>query len=113
MTRDANDPVFVILTSKPGVYRTEADALAEIVETYDYACDGRLRAVFSIARLRGPSRLVVTEETSPYVVNRVPSKFLEAFASLEAARQELVHLTRFGSIDTTLTRHPDRVAAEQ
>ena len=47
------------------------------------------------------------------MVNRVPSKFLEAFASLEAARQELVHLTRFGSIDTTLTRHSDRVAAEQ
>lgn len=56
MTRDANDAVFVILTSKPGVYRTEVDAQAEIVETYDYACDGRTRAVFSIACLRGGRR---------------------------------------------------------
>lgn len=112
MTRDANDAVFVILTSKPGVYRTEVDGQAEIVETYDYACDGRIRAVFSIARLRGPARLLVTEETPPYIVNRVPSKFLESFASLAAARRELAHLSRFGSMQTTLTRRPGPVAAE-
>mgnify|MGYP006183808383 CR=1 FL=1 len=34
MTRDANDAVFVILTSKPGVYRTEVDAQAEIVDRH-------------------------------------------------------------------------------
>ena len=113
MSPAKTDVVYVILTSKPGVFRTEAGVEAEIIETYDYTCGGKTRAVFSIARLRGPTRLIVTEETPPYVVNRVPSKFLDPFASLEAARRELAHLTRFGSIDTTLTRRPGPVAAEQ
>lgn len=110
---NSGDAPYVILTSKPGVFRTEAGEQAEIIETYDYLCGGRTRAVFSIARLSGPTRLVVTEETPPYVVNRVPSKFLDHYASIEAARRELDHLTRFGSSDTTLTRRTRPVAAEQ
>lgn len=97
------DPIYVILTSKPGVFRTEVGAEVEIIETYDYVFYGRALAVFSIARLQGDIRLIVTEETPPYVVNRVPSKFLEKFASLDAARKELGHLTRFGSMESTLT----------
>lgn len=112
MNPGETDAVYVILTSKPGVFHTDAGEQAEILETYDYACGGKTRAVFSIARLRGPTRLIVTEETPPYVVNRVPSKFLDQFASIEAARRELDHLTRFGSIDTTLTRRAGPVAAE-
>ncbi|MFY2842906.1 hypothetical protein ACOTJF_14525 [Achromobacter ruhlandii] len=54
--------------------------------------------------------MLVTEETPPYIVNRVPSKFLESFVSLEAARRELAHLSRFGSMQTTLTRRPGPVA---
>ncbi|HEY9270233.1 ferredoxin [Achromobacter sp.] len=107
------DPVYVILTSKPGVFRTEADGGAvDILETYDYAFYGRALAVYCIARLHRDTKLVVTEETPPYVVNRVPSKFLEKFASVEAARKELAHLTRFGSMESTLTLRPGAVAAE-
>jgi hypothetical protein len=109
---NSGDAPYVILTTKPGVFRTEVGEDAEIIETYDYTCGGRTRAVFSIARLARPTRLVVTEETPPYVVNRVPSKFLDHFASIEAARHELDHLTRFGSSDTTLTRRAHAVAAE-
>ena len=107
------DPVYVILTSKPGVFRTEADeAAVDILETYDYAFYGRVLAVYRIGRLRGDTKLIVTEETPPYVVNRVPSKFLEKFASVEAARKELAHLTRFGSMESTLSLRPGAVAAE-
>ncbi len=106
-------PVYVILTSKPGVFRTEADdGSVDILETYDYAFYGRALAVYCIARLHGDTKLVVTEETPPYVVNRVPSKFLEKFESVEAARKELAHLTRFGSMESTLTLRPGAVAAE-
>ena len=73
---------------------------------------GRTLAVFSIALLRRDMKVVVTEETPPYVVNRVPSKFLEKFASLDAARKELAHLTRFGSMKSTLTLRSGAVAAE-
>ncbi|MDH1304466.1 ferredoxin [Achromobacter sp. GD03932] len=106
-------PVYVILTTKPGVFRTEADdGAVDILETYDYAFYGRALAVYRIARLHGETKLIVTEETPPYVVNRVPSKFLEKFASVEAARKELAHLTRFGSMESTLTLRPGAVAAE-
>jgi len=105
-------PVYVILTSKPGVFRTETDdGAVDILETYDYAFYGRALAVYCIARLHGDTKLVVTEETPPYVVNRVPSKFLEKFESVEAARKELAHLTRFGSMESTLTLRPGAVAA--
>lgn len=106
------EPVYVILTTKPGVFRTEAGDGAEILETYDYVFYGRALAVFSIALLRRDIKVVVTEETPPYVVNRVPSKFLEKFASVDAARKELAHLTRFGSMESTLTLRSGAVAAE-
>ncbi|MBO9329698.1 ferredoxin [Achromobacter sp. HZ01] len=107
------EPAYVILTSKPGVFRTEAGEDVEIIETYDYRFYGRALAEYRIARLRGETRLTVTEETPPYVVNRVPSKFLEKFASVEAARKELSHLTRFGSMQSTLTLRSGAVPAEQ
>lgn len=108
----AMEASYVILTSKPGVFRTEVGADVDIVETYDYLFYGRALAVFCIARLHGETRLVVTEETPPYVVNRVPSKFLEKFPSVAAARKELAHLTRFGSMESTLTLRSDRSRAE-
>ncbi|QVQ25185.1 ferredoxin [Achromobacter deleyi] len=106
------EPVYVILTTKPGVFRTEAGDGADIIETYDYVFYGRALAVFSIALLHRDIKLVVTEETPPYVVNHVPSKFLERFASVDAARKELAHLTRFGSMESTLTLRSGAVAAE-
>lgn len=106
------EPTYVILTTKPGVFRTDVGADVEIIETYDYVFYGRALAVFRIARLHGDTRLVVTEETPPYVVNRVPSKFLEKFSSVEAARKELAHLTRFGTMESTLTLRPAAATAE-
>ena len=106
------DPVYVILTTKPGVFRTETGEGVDIIETYDYLFYGRALAEYRIARLHGETRLIVTEETPPYVVNRVPSKFLEKFESVEAARKELAHLTRFGSMESTLTLRPGAGPAE-
>ncbi|EFF77636.1 MAG: ferredoxin [Achromobacter sp.] len=106
------DASYVILTTKPGVFHTEVGADVDIIETYDYVFYGRMLAIFRIARLHGPTRLTVTEDTPPYVVNRVPSKFLEKFPSVEAARKELAHLTRFGSMESTLTLRPAAAVAE-
>lgn len=106
------DPVYVILTTKPGVFRTEGGGDVDIIETYDYVFYGRALAQYSIARLHGETKLVVTEETPPYVVNRVPSKFLEKFASVEAARKELAHLTRYGNMESTLTLRPGAASTE-
>ena len=103
--------MYVILTSKPGQFRTEAGAGLAPVEHYDYLFCGRLKARFAIAELPADFaglRILVTEEgdgAGPVpAVNRVPVKFLERFDSLAQARRELEHLTRLGSLDTALVR---------
>jgi ferredoxin len=87
--------MYVILTSKTGIFRTEGDAGMKPVEAWAYSFYGRLRARFVIASIDGDCRLTVTEEEAPFVVNRIPSKFLQKFDSLEAARHEIEHLTHF------------------
>jgi hypothetical protein len=87
---------FVILTTKPGQYRTEAGEGIEPVERYDYSLGGRTRAQFVIARLEGSPRVKVVDETPPPVVNYVPCKFLPRFESIESARRELQQLASAG-----------------
>jgi len=94
--------MYVILTSKPGQFRTEVGAGLQPIEAYDYLFYGRLRAHFLIAELTAPTRVRVVDETEPVTVNQVPSKFLEKFQSVEAARRELQHLCAFGDLETRL-----------
>ena len=98
--------MFVILTSKPGQFRTEPGAGLRPVEAYEYRFGGALKARFVIAALEREVKVTVVDEAEPPVVNRVPAKFLARFESLEAARRELEHLTAFGSVRATLTPAP-------
>lgn len=96
--------MYVILTSKPGQFHTQPGPGMAVVRTYDYVFYGQTRATFQIAELQSPSRVAITEAQPPHTVNHVPTKFLEAFDSLDAALVELEHLTRFGSMDAQLVR---------
>jgi glyoxylate utilization-related uncharacterized protein len=96
--------VYVILTSKPGQFRTEIGEDLQLVEAYDYLFCGRKRAHFVIANLTRDVKITIVDESYPPVVNHVPSKFLAKFDSVEAARQELKSLTRFGGMDTSLVK---------
>src|SRR5215212_10706602 len=89
--------MYVILTSKPGQFRTELTDGLTPVEAWDYLFCGRTRARFVIAELARETKVRVVDEAPPPVVNLVPTKFLERFDSLEAARRELAHLTTFGA----------------
>ena len=96
--------MYVILTSRPGEYRTEPGEHMESLEFWDYRLEGRLRAQFVIVRLHEASRVQVIEEGVGGSMNLVPTRFLEKHASIEAARAALTALARFGTLDTTLTR---------
>ena len=98
--------MFVILTSKPGQYRTQANADIALCEAWDYHFCGRLLAHFAVGELLRETKVQVIEEGPGGTTNRVPSKFLERFDSLEQARQELQHLCQFGALDATLTAAP-------
>lgn len=98
--------MFVILTSKPGQYDTRPNADIELLEAWDYRFYGRLRARFVIGRLLRETKVQVIEQDSCGTVNRVPSKFLERFDTLEQARRELRQLCNFGSLDAQLVSTP-------
>ena len=96
--------MYVILTSKPGQFRTELAAGMQAIEAYDYLFCGRKRAHFVIAELGRDVRIRIVEEDGRPVVNEVPSKFLPRFATLEAARAELRQLAGNGALDAALVK---------
>ncbi len=96
--------MYVIITSKPGVYRAELEGGADAVESYEYLFYGRRKAIFRLVRLDQEGYVRITEEDPPHVSNRVRTKFLEHFDTLEQARQEIDHLIRFGCLDAALQR---------
>jgi hypothetical protein len=94
--------MFVILTSKPGQFRTELSDGLRPVATYEYLFHGRKRAEFTIAELTGDVRLRVIDEGDPPTLSDVSSKFLPKFPTVERAFAELRHLTAFGGMDAVL-----------
>lgn len=96
--------MYVILTSRAGQFRTEAVDGITPVEAYDYLFYGKQTARFVIAELTREVKVRVVEETPQGTVNLVPSKFLERFDTLEAARAELRRLASFGSMGIALQR---------
>ena len=96
--------MYVILTSKPGQFRTEINDDLQPVEAFDYLFCGRKRAHFVIASLARDTRITIADESIPPVVNRVPSKFLAKFETVDAARRELNSLTHFGNMDVSLVK---------
>lgn len=97
--------MYIILTSKPGLYRTETDDRTRVVEAYDYLFYGQLKAVYQVAELHDRTQVRITEIDPPYVSNAIPTKFLDKFETLEAARTELQQLVHFGTLDARLQQH--------
>jgi hypothetical protein len=96
--------MYVILTSKPGQFRTEAVRGLRPLEAYDYVFYGQTKAHFVIAELLEDSTKIRVIEDDTSIVNDVPSKFLEKFETTEQALTELRHLTSFGHMDTKLRK---------
>ena len=96
--------MYVILTSKPGQFRTEIGSGLRPLEAYDYLFYGQKRAHFVIAELTDDRTRIRVVEDDTEIVNDVPCKFLEKFESSEWAFKELEHLTTFGHMETTLRK---------
>lgn len=96
--------MYVILTSKPGQFRTEISDGLRPLEAYDYLFYGQKKAHFVIAELVDERTRIRVIEDDTEIVNNVPSKFLEKFESSERAFRELEHLTTFGHMETALQK---------
>ncbi|SDT46504.1 ferredoxin [Bradyrhizobium canariense] len=96
--------MYVILTSKPGQFRTKVVQGLKPLEAYDYLFYGQTKAHFVIAELLEDSTRIRVIEDDTAIVNDVPSKFLEKFETTQQALEELRHLTTFGHMDTELRK---------
>ena len=96
--------MYVILTSKPGQFRTEVVNGLRPLEAYDYLFYGQTKAHFVIAELLEDSTRIRVIEDDTSIINDVPSKFLEKFETTEQAFRELRHLTTFGHMETELRK---------
>lgn len=94
--------MYVIVTSKPELYTSVLESSATLVATYKYLFYGRCKAIFQIAKLESEGTVTVTEADPPHIVNRVSTKFLEHFDTLEEAQAELNNLTHFGGLNVSL-----------
>jgi hypothetical protein len=96
--------MYVILTSKPGQFRTEISEGLRPTEAYDYLFYGQKKAHFVIAELLDERTKIRVIEDGSQIVNHVPCKFLEKFESSAGAFRELQHLTSFGHMETLLQK---------
>jgi hypothetical protein len=96
--------MYVILTSKPGKFRSLPLAGMRPVEAYDYLFYGEKKAHFVIAELLEDGAKVRVIEEGTEIVNDVPCKFFEKFESMPDALDEIRHLTTFGHMETDLRK---------
>ncbi len=96
--------MYVILVSKPGTYHSQVGPEAKVIESYQYRYCGKTKAIYQLVELEGDTRIRITEDDPPNIVNSVPSKFLEKFDTIEQARAELNHLAQFGGQDAAMVR---------
>jgi hypothetical protein len=96
--------MYVIVTSKPGKYRSEIVAGLRPLETYDYLFYGQKKAQFVIAELLDASARIRVIEDGTEIVNDVPSKFYEKFETVQRAFEQIKHLTTFGNMNTDLRK---------
>lgn len=94
--------MFVVITSKPGVYKSTLDASAKLIEAYNYYFYEKHLATFHLAELQGDGYVEIKEEEGG--VNRVPTKFLESFNTLEEAKAEIDELITFGNLEVRLEK---------
>jgi len=99
---------FVLLTSKPGRYRTCPPAGSEVVEHWEYRFCGRAHASHMIVRIEGArlaaTRIRIVDVQGPPVINEVPVKFIALYRTPAAARAVLEQLVTRGGGDSGL--HP-------
>jgi hypothetical protein len=67
--------MYIVLTSRPGQYRSEPTPGITPLETHDYFYGARHVAEFVVAKLDGDARVRIVEETASQAVNLVPTKF--------------------------------------
>jgi hypothetical protein len=106
-------PMYIILTTKPGLYRSEATEGMRPIESHAYYYGDRHVATYIITELERTSSYVRIVETTPGgTINLVPTKFFDHFPTsadaLDSLR-ELVAASNLGAhlvpVDANVNSH--------
>ncbi|SUA89494.1 Ferredoxin [Pandoraea pulmonicola] len=84
--------MYIVLTSRPGQYRSEPTPGITPIETHDYFYGTRHVAAFVVAKLDAQARVRIVDESVPDEANLVPTKFFEKFDSVSEAVASLESL---------------------
>ncbi|VVE15878.1 1,2-phenylacetyl-CoA epoxidase, subunit E [Pandoraea terrigena] len=104
--------MYIVLTSRPGQYRSEPTPGITPVETHDYFYGARHIAAFVVARLDGQSRVKIVDETAPSGANLVPTKCFEKYESVPEAVAALESLIGRDHAQARLNRrNPETLAS--
>ena len=96
--------MYIVLTSRPGQYRSEPTPGITPVEIHDYFYGARHVAAFVVAKLDGTSRVRIVDEADPDRANLVPTKFFESFDSVSEAVASLEALVGRDHAQARLSR---------
>lgn len=96
--------MYIVLTSRPGEYRSEPTPGITPVETHDYYYGTRHVAAFVVAKLDGAARVKIIEDAPPHGENLVPTKFFEKFSSVAEALASLEALVGSEHAQARLSR---------
>lgn len=96
--------MYIVLTTKPGEYRSEGGEGVELIASYEYLFYGKLKAIFTIAKISENARVLIIEEGPDGTTNNITTRQMEKFDSVEAAYAELEGLTNFGTIEAELVK---------
>ncbi|MCQ9617744.1 ferredoxin [Paenalcaligenes niemegkensis] len=96
--------MYVVLTTKPGEYRSEGGEGVETIAAYEYRFYGKTKAIFTIAKINEDSRVLIIEEGPGGTTNNITTRQMEKFDTVDDAYAELESLTNFGSIDAELIK---------
>ncbi len=109
--------MYIVMTSRPGQYRSEPTPGITPVETHDYFYGARHVAAFVVARLDAQARVRIVDESEsnddnePNEPNLVPTKFFEKFESVSEAVASLASLVGHDHAQARLSRRPPETPA--
>lgn len=86
--------MIVLVTNKPGVYRTELTPDMRTESAFEYMFYGECKAIFKIVETQGDGHVHIVEEQEPHYRSSIPVKLLPAYDDISAAERDIADLTR-------------------
>lgn len=98
--------MFILLTTRPGIYRASLinSTAIKYSETYEYRFAGDVKNIFTLAEIIDHQHVRIVEDSPPHTVNTIRATLLPHFATLEEGRAELQKLASLGGSAYELVR---------